>query len=89
VNIVIKLWITQNASQRGLSCNNLKYRTFSLGTSFNVRYHVSYPYKTRGKIRELYTSIFMFLDRTDPCQHGNEPSGFIQGGQSLDQLSDC
>jgi hypothetical protein len=23
------------------------------------------------------------------CEHGNEPSGSIKGGEFLDQLSDC
>jgi hypothetical protein len=23
------------------------------------------------------------------CEHGNEPSGSIKGGELLDQLSDC
>jgi hypothetical protein len=23
------------------------------------------------------------------CEHGNEPSSFIKGGEFLDQLSDC
>jgi hypothetical protein len=23
------------------------------------------------------------------CEHGNEPSGYMKGGEFLDQLSDC
>jgi hypothetical protein len=26
---------------------------------------------------------------TDCCEHGNEPSGSIKGGEFLDKLSDC
>jgi hypothetical protein len=31
-------------------------------SSLNVRYHVSHPYRTTGKIILLYIQIFMFLD---------------------------
>jgi hypothetical protein len=36
--------------------------TLSLRSSLNVRNHVSHPYRTTGKIRELYILMFTFLD---------------------------
>jgi len=39
------------------------WNTLSLRPSLNVSYHVSYPYKTTGKILVPYILIFIFLNR--------------------------
>ena len=48
--------------------------TFSLRFSLNVRDQVSHPYKTKGKIRLLYTLTSIFLDSSPQSEAKNEPS---------------
>ena len=47
-----------------ISLNTLFSNILSLRSSLNVTDQVSQPYKTAGKIRVLYNSIFIFLDIT-------------------------
>jgi hypothetical protein len=43
----------------------------------------------RKKKTARYEMLHRALELAGSCEHGNEPSGSIKGGEFLDKLSDC